>query len=93
MGFKTKKDPGSVISYSVDWSPELNASSPVDTIASSTWAVSAGLVQDSDDNTTTSASIVASSGVAYTYGELVNTIVTDGGLTLIRRITLKVQNR
>ena len=93
MGFKTKKDPGTVINYSVDWSPELNASSPVDTIATSVWTVSRGMVNDADENTPTSTEITVSAGVAYTYAELKNTIVTVGGLTWIRRITLKVQNR
>jgi hypothetical protein len=91
--FKTLKSPSAVLDYTEDWAATLGSSSPADTIATSSWTASAGLTVDSDSNTTTTATVWASSGTANRYGELVNTIVTAGGRTYQRTIIVKIQER
>jgi len=71
------KESGAVLDYQHDWSAWLGA----DTISSSSWAVTGGLVVDSDSNTTTTSTVWLSGGTFGATGEAVNTIVTAAGRT------------
>lgn len=84
------KDPNAVLDYTINWADWLDS----DTIASSSWAVTpAGLTIASDTETTTTTTVWLSGGtqgVAYTAS---NTIVTAGGRTEVRSITVLVGAR
>lgn len=84
------KDPSDELDYKVDWSEWLAGSSPVDTIATSTWTVDAGITKDSDSNTTTDATIWLSGGTAGRTYHVTNRIVTAGGRTAERSIYIAV---
>ncbi len=86
------KDPDSVLDYTIDWSNWLTAAGS-DTISSSSWTVGTGITEDSDSNTTTTATIVVSGGTAGTDYDLANKVVTAGGRTVERTITIKVRQR
>ena len=83
------KDPDAVLDYQVDWSDWLVS----DTINTSTWIVPTGIVNDSDTNTTTAATIWLSGGTIGTNYSLVSRIVTAGGRTDDRTITIMVRGR
>lgn len=82
------KDPAAILDYQVNWAAWLGS----DTIVTSTWTVPTGITQDSATNTTTTATIWLSGGTAGTSYELVNRIVTAGGRTAERTLTIKVRN-
>jgi len=82
------KDPASVLDYQVNWAAWLGS----DTIASSTWTLPTGITQNDATNTTTTATIWLSGGTAGTSYEIVNRIVTAGGRTAERTLTIKVRN-
>ena len=78
------KDPNATLDYKVDWTRWLST----DTILTSSWAVPAGLTNVSDSNTTTSATIVLSSGTQGTTYEVINSITTAGGFADDRTIKI-----
>ena len=93
MTFFTK-DPSAVLDYTFDWSEYLAETSPVDTIASSNWTASpSGITIDSDNNSTTQATVWLSGGSRGSKYKLVNRIVTAGGRTDERTLYVRVQNR
>lgn len=75
------KDPDDVKDFKIDWSDWLGSTSPVDTIATSTWVVPSGITKDSDSNDTTSATIWLSGGTDRRMYTLTNRITTAGGRT------------
>lgn len=84
-----EKDPTSVQSFSIDWSPWLG----VDTIASSSWEASdPGITIDHDDKTNTSTTVWLTGGTAGQYYDLHNTVLTAGGRTDKRTIRIYVAN-
>jgi hypothetical protein len=83
------KDPDAVLDYQVDWSSWLDT----DTISTSVWTVPAGITEDSESETTTAATIWVSGGTAGTDYDLVNEIVTAGGRTDNRTITIQVREK
>jgi len=84
-----RKDPADVLDYSVNWTAWLGT----DTITASTWDVPTGITKVSDTHTTTAATIWVSGGdVGATY-LLTNQVVTQGGRTAERSITLAVEDR
>ena len=89
MGKKFLKDPDAVLDYETDWEDWLGT----DTISTSSWTVPTGITKDSDTNTTTTATIWLSGGTAGTSYTLVNRIVTAGGRTEDRTITIVCQER
>ena len=91
--FSIVKDPQSVVDYSINWAAVLNATSPVDTISSSTWAADNSLIVDSDSNTTSASSVWVSAGRVGRYSKLTNTIVTTLGRTHERTITVELKPR
>lgn len=78
------KDPSAVLDYQCDWSAWLGS----DTIVSSTWTVPSGITKTSSTNTTTTATVWLSGGTADVNYECVNTIVTAGGRTDQRTLTI-----
>lgn len=83
------KDPAAVLDYAGDWSAWLGA----DTIASSSWTIPTGITKDSDSNTTTTVTIWLSGGTDGSVYNLTNRIVTAGGRTDERTITINVVNQ
>lgn len=73
-----------VLDYRADWATWLGS----DTISTSDWTVPTGLVEDSDSNTTTDATVILSGGVVGTTYTVSNTIVTAAGLTAVRSFYL-----
>ena len=84
-----KKDPQAVLDYQIDWSDWLGS----DTIDVSTWIVPEGLALETDSNTTTTATVWLSGGTARRNYNVTNEIVTAGGRTDDRTITIKVVDR
>ena len=85
------KDPDAVLDYSVDWSAWLAG----DEISSSEWQLENGAAIEkvTDTNTTTSATVWLRGGDAGTTYLVTNRIVTMGGRTDDRTITVKVEDR
>jgi hypothetical protein len=84
------KDPSAVLDYTIDWEDWLCTG---DTISTSTWTVPTGITEDSDTNTTTTATIWlsgGSDGVMYT---VVNRIVTAKSRTDDRSLEITVEEK
>ena len=71
------KDPSAVLDYQINWADPLGT----DTISTSAWTATGGVVVDSDSFTDTTATVVISSGVRQATCEAVNTIITTAGHT------------
>lgn len=84
-----QKDPDAVLDYTIDWSTWLGD----DTIATSGWTVPTGLTEDSDSNTTTTATVWLSGGTVGTVYTVTNEITTAGGRTDDRSIQIFVTER
>lgn len=84
------KDSDAVLDYSWDWEDNLVAG---DQISLSSWEATPGITIDSDSNTTTTATAWLSGGTADVSYTLTNQIVTTGGRTDERSMTIKVVNR
>jgi len=85
-----EKDPQANLDYQVDWSDWLGST---DTISTSTWTVPDGIVEESDSNTTTTATIWVSGGTLGETYDLVNHIVTTEGREDDRTIHLKLVDK
>ena len=83
------KDPDAVLDYAVDWTDWLG----VDTIASSTWTVPTGITKTANSNTTKVATVWLSGGTASAEYSIVNKIVTAGGRTDERTLTIVVEQK
>lgn len=83
------KDPDAVLDYQIDWEDWLDG----DTISSSSWTVADGITEVTDTNTTTTATIWLSGGTDGASYNVVNRIVTAGGRTEDRTITIVCQER
>ena len=81
------KTPSSVLDYTVDWEEWL----VTDTIASSTWVADIGIIIVASSFTITTATIWVSGGTVGSNYNLTNTVVTAGGRTEIRVVTLLVR--
>lgn len=81
-----QKRADAVLDYMVNWTTWLAS----DTIDTSTWTVPDGLTLDSSTETTTAATAWLSGGTVGTTYEVVNTIVTAGGRTDYRTVTIEV---
>lgn len=88
------KDPNAVKDIAIDWTRwlTLTPSGTADTISSSTWTVDSGITKDSDSSSTTLTTIWLSGGTAGTTYDLTNRIVTAGGRTEDRTISVRVRN-
>ena len=83
------KDPDAVLDYGFDWSEWLGT----DTIATSTWAADTGITIDSETETTTTTTVWLSGGTIDAEYEILNEIVTAGGRTENRTLTIKIADR
>lgn len=83
------KDPNAVLDYYVDWTRWLNG----DTIATSVWAVTAGLTVANDTHTPTAATVWLSGGVMGETYRVTNRITTAGGRTEDRSFDVKIAER
>jgi len=85
------KDPDAVLDYSVDWSAWLAG----DQIATSTWLLEEGAVieQVSDTKTASKTTVWLRGGQNGTTYLVTNRIVTLGGRTDDRTISVKVEDR
>ena len=85
------KDPDAVLDYSVDWTLWLAG----DQIATSQWILEpdTDLVTAANTNTATKSTVWLSGGVAGTTYLATNRIVTIGGRTDDRTISVKVEER
>jgi hypothetical protein len=87
-----QKDPASILDYVFDWSTYLGT----DTISTSSWSVTpSGLTITSPaaTNTTTTATVWASSGTVGVIYILTNHITTAGGRTEERSFEIQVVNQ
>lgn len=84
MDYIEFKSPSATLDYQVDYDAWLDT----DEIASSTWTVSSGITKDSDTNTTTTTTIWLSGGTAHAVYTCTNVIVTSGGRTEERKLTI-----
>lgn len=89
MSARFSKDPSAVLDYTVDWSAWLGT----DTISASTWTVPVGIVKVTDNATATNTTAWFSGGTLGKSYSIVNRIVTAGGRTDERTITLFLENR
>jgi hypothetical protein len=87
---KFTKDPNAVLDYGFDWTLWLQTG---ETISSSTWTVPTGLTKDTDTKTTTATVVWLSGGTAGTNYDVTCRIVTSGGRTDDRTMTIKVSER
>lgn len=86
-----KKDPNAILDYTFDWSAYLT---PIgDTISSVTWVPTSGITKVSQSNSTTTATAFVSGGVVGNVETLTCRIVTTGGRTDDRSISLKIIDR
>jgi hypothetical protein len=85
------KDPTDVKDYTVSWAAEMAARS--DTIATSVFTAPVGITIDSQSNSTTTSTVWLSGGTADNSYEITCTVVTAGGRTLQRSVSLRVVNR
>lgn len=92
MTFAAVKDPDAVLDYRIDWTNVLDNSDPVDTIATSTWVLDAGLVLDSNSILGNITTAWVSVGTLGQLGRLVNTMITTGGRTHVRTIEISVKD-
>ena len=83
------KDPDATLDYVVDWSAWLG----VDTISTSTWTVATGITKVIDTKTTTTATIWLSGGTAGTSYTVADKIVTAGGRTDERTLTIVCEQK
>lgn len=84
------KDPNAVLDWVFDWSNWLLAG---ETITTSTFATTAGITVNSSSNTTTNTTVWLSGGNTGQIYSVTNTVVTTGGRTDDRTITIRVKNR
>lgn len=85
------KAAGDVYEWTEDYSAELNASDPADTITTSEWAATNGLVIDSDSHANGKTTAWISGGTDYTYATVTNTITTDQGRTYVKTLEFDVR--
>ena len=87
---KLRKSPIERLDYLIDWGRVLSADT--DTIASVTWVVPAGLVKTSQSNTTTTTTVWLEGGGVDIIYEVDCRILTVGGRTHERALSIAVQD-
>jgi len=83
------KDPNEVLDYVVDWTSWLGGA---DTIATSAFTVPTGLTLTSSSNTSTTATVWLSDGIATQSYTVTNQVVTAGGRTVERSFQVVCQD-
>lgn len=89
MGVQSK-DPAAVLDFEVDWSDWLEAG---DAISISTWAVPTGLTKMTDNHSQGLARVWLSGGTAGRVYEVVNHVLTTGGLEDERTVYVVVEQQ
>lgn len=89
MSTSYTKDPDAVLDYIIDWSDWLDS----DTINTSSWIIETGIAEDSNSNTTTTATIWLSGGTVNNEYTVTNRIETVGGRTDDRSIIIYVREK
>lgn len=85
-----QKDPNEVLNYTVDYAQQLTEDGGT-TISSSTWTISpSGLTQDSETESSTTATIWVSGGTEGQAYQVRNDVVTSGGQEYSRTIVVEV---
>ena len=84
------KDPDAVLDYTIDWSDWLASG---ETISTSTWTIPTGLTEDSETETTTTATVWLSGGTEGTSYTITNEIVTSQSRTANRSLYIRVEER
>lgn len=85
------KDPSDVLDYDVDWNDDNWLGT--DTISGTpVWTLPAGIVKDSQSNTTTVATIWLSGGTANQDYDVACKVTTAAGRTAERTIKIQVRN-
>lgn len=82
------KDPDDILDYQVNWAARLLSG---EAITGSTWVVPAGITQDDDEFTDTTATIWLSGGTAGTTYNVVSRITTDQGRQMDQTTRIKVK--
>lgn len=85
-----KKDPDAVLDWVWDWNEWLDEG---ETIVTSEFITTVGLVIDSTGNTTKTATVWLSGGTAGQVYQVTNRITSTGGRTDDRSITIRVTER
>jgi hypothetical protein len=85
------KDPDAVLDWSFDWTAWLNT--PAESISTSTFSATPGIVLGTTSNTPTGATVWLSGGSDGRPYTVTNQIVTSQGRTDNRSVTIRVQNR
>lgn len=85
-----EKDPSALLDYSIDWSAWLQ---PGETITTSTWVVTAGIVVTDSDNSPTVATVWLSGGTTLREYTVANKVTTTGGRQDERSFRVRVVNR
>ena len=93
MNCNFRKDPAAVVDYEIDWTATLNATSPVDTISTSTWTINGGVAIDSTSNTTLISTVWVSGGTLGHTADLTNKIVTANGRTLYKTLYVFIASK
>ena len=88
-----RKDSDAVLDYTIDWTDYLTATSPIDSISTSTWTEPTGITVNSSDNSALKTTVWLSGGSVGSKYRLTNRIVTTGGRTDDRTITIVVVNK
>lgn len=91
MAFTAVKDPDATLDYSIDWTDWL--AEATDTISTSSWTAEAGITIEDDTNTTAVATVWLSGGTVNEQYDIVNEIVTAGGRTDNRTLTVRVREK
>jgi len=81
-----EKDPASICVITLPWAKDMKG----ETIVTSTWDAD-GLTSIATSDTDTTASITVSGGTDGSKYSMVNTIVTSGGQTLVKRAVVLVR--
>lgn len=87
--FQVIKDPNAILDYRFDWSTWLDN----DTIAASTWIAPDGITVQSENETTTTATVWLSGGTLSRFYEVVNRVTTAGGRTDDRTLVVYIQDK
>lgn len=85
-----RKDPESVMDYTIDYTNFLAAGDLIDT---STFTATSGITIDSNSKAANekSVTVILSGGTAGTTYTIKNTVVTDNGITAVKRFRVKCE--
>ena len=89
LQFEPAKDPDEVLDYAIDWTDQLAIDA--DEIQGVTWTFPSGLTKASQDEAEGIARVFISGGAAGQRYEIGHRMVTAGGRTYDRTVTLAVR--